>query len=378
MVEIGDKIIITTENYNDWEKWDEIKEIVYIVSDICYGVSGGCSDPYCSHRGYDESVKGEALLSAKDLPISVYEYEVEVLEEDDYTPNCANCKKMGVGQNMIAIDVYGYPPKPNSYEVIYLHQKCGMNWEMGKTHTYVDWEGNVTGKLIGDEVLVEKQHIPKKKLIPHIIKNFKANSIHSGRIFSKTYLIEEGQPSAEGDDLCLDENFSLVRFEALLSENMIILIEADDGTVLLCEYWVMSRDDHQITPFAKILIGEMAFNLKELSEELKNKKVILKKEKKAFYLHYLKEDITIPFARLLTEEELDNLEIENQSLSEKSNIQSKTLKSGRLRKKTYLLEKKDQFDYLTIEDVDHSRLENIKAHQWLPLLKKRKINSNLP
>ncbi len=64
-VRIGDKIRILNENrnYNEWA------DKTWIVNHIAT-----CRE---EHQGYDESVGGK-LISCKNLPVSLYEYEFEV------------------------------------------------------------------------------------------------------------------------------------------------------------------------------------------------------------------------------------------------------------------------------------------------------------
>ena len=64
-VRIGDKIRILNENrnYNDWA--DKIWTVNHIATSRE------------EHQGYDESVGGQ-LISCKGLPVSLYEYEIEV------------------------------------------------------------------------------------------------------------------------------------------------------------------------------------------------------------------------------------------------------------------------------------------------------------
>jgi len=63
-VEVGDKIKLLNENGN-YDKWEDK---TWTVSSVEY--SGG---------GYDEGLSGQGLISCKGLPVSVYEYEIEVV-----------------------------------------------------------------------------------------------------------------------------------------------------------------------------------------------------------------------------------------------------------------------------------------------------------
>ena len=71
MIKIGDKIKILNENgqYNKWA--DKVWEIDEIF------------DPKKEDgekaRGYDMGVYPEKLISCKNLPVSLYEYEIEVI-----------------------------------------------------------------------------------------------------------------------------------------------------------------------------------------------------------------------------------------------------------------------------------------------------------
>jgi hypothetical protein len=69
MVEIGDKIMISSDNDNEnYKKW---RGKILIVEDVAYSRE--------EHAGYDEGVGG-ALVSCKDFPFSLYEYEFEIVE----------------------------------------------------------------------------------------------------------------------------------------------------------------------------------------------------------------------------------------------------------------------------------------------------------
>jgi len=65
MVKLGDKIKILNEDgqYTQWASK------TWIVNHIAYNEQ--------QHRGYDSGMKGEALVSCKGLPVSLYEYEIE-------------------------------------------------------------------------------------------------------------------------------------------------------------------------------------------------------------------------------------------------------------------------------------------------------------
>lgn len=67
MVKIGDKIRILNENgqYGEWT------DTIWTVSSIAYSVD--------DHPGYDEAVGGP-LVDCENLPVSLYEYEFEIVE----------------------------------------------------------------------------------------------------------------------------------------------------------------------------------------------------------------------------------------------------------------------------------------------------------
>ena len=64
MVEIGDKIKILNAN-GQYSKW---VNKTWIVKDVAY-----------SGRGYDPGLSPQALISCYDLPVSLYEFEFEVV-----------------------------------------------------------------------------------------------------------------------------------------------------------------------------------------------------------------------------------------------------------------------------------------------------------
>jgi hypothetical protein len=67
MVKIGDKIRILNENgqYGPWV--DQIWTVTFI------------SKSKQDHPGYDSGMNGMALIDCKNLPVSLYEYEFEVI-----------------------------------------------------------------------------------------------------------------------------------------------------------------------------------------------------------------------------------------------------------------------------------------------------------
>jgi hypothetical protein len=66
MVEIGDKIKILNQD-GQYTKW---ANKTWIVEDIATNRE--------DHQGYDEGVGGN-LISCKDLPVSLYDWEFEVI-----------------------------------------------------------------------------------------------------------------------------------------------------------------------------------------------------------------------------------------------------------------------------------------------------------
>lgn len=66
-VKIGDKIKILNQD-GQYDKW---ANKTWTVDHIAHSTE--------EHQGYDEGLEGEALISCKDLPVSVYEYEIIVV-----------------------------------------------------------------------------------------------------------------------------------------------------------------------------------------------------------------------------------------------------------------------------------------------------------
>ena len=67
MVKLGDKIRIRNQDgqYTKWAKQ------TWVVTHIARNSK--------QHRGYDSSMKGMALVSCNRLPVSLYEYEFEII-----------------------------------------------------------------------------------------------------------------------------------------------------------------------------------------------------------------------------------------------------------------------------------------------------------
>jgi hypothetical protein len=66
-VKIGDRIRILNEN-GQYGKW---VDKFWIVNHIAYSKE--------DHPGYDSGMGGEALVDCDGLPVSLYEYEIEVI-----------------------------------------------------------------------------------------------------------------------------------------------------------------------------------------------------------------------------------------------------------------------------------------------------------
>lgn len=64
-VNVGDKIIITSDN----ENYNRYRNKVFVVSHVAHSIK--------QHPGYDSGV-GQALVDCRGLPFSLYEYEFEV------------------------------------------------------------------------------------------------------------------------------------------------------------------------------------------------------------------------------------------------------------------------------------------------------------
>ncbi len=66
-IKIGDKIKILNQD-GQYSKWSNK---TWTVDHIAHSTE--------EHQGYDEGLAGEALVSCKGLPVSLYEYEIEVV-----------------------------------------------------------------------------------------------------------------------------------------------------------------------------------------------------------------------------------------------------------------------------------------------------------
>jgi hypothetical protein len=78
-VDIGDKIRITSEN----ENYNRHRNKVWTVSDIAHSVE--------EHRGYDEGTGGD-LVSCRGLPVSLYEWEFEIVSVWSKIKSAKACK----------------------------------------------------------------------------------------------------------------------------------------------------------------------------------------------------------------------------------------------------------------------------------------------
>ncbi len=67
MVKIGDKFRIINEN-GQYTKW---ANRTWTIDHIARSTE--------EHPGYDEGLRGQALVSAKGLPVSLYEYEIDII-----------------------------------------------------------------------------------------------------------------------------------------------------------------------------------------------------------------------------------------------------------------------------------------------------------
>ena len=82
MVRIGDKIKIASDNEN--ENYAEYRNKVLTVNHIAINRK--------QHPGYDEGIGGQ-LVSCKNFPFSIYEYEFEIIKPAVTIKDAKTCDK---------------------------------------------------------------------------------------------------------------------------------------------------------------------------------------------------------------------------------------------------------------------------------------------